>query len=111
MLTSGDLANIRAAMAEVRTDNEVSIALRRAETTLTAQMFRFAQKASSARSSGAGGQTAGLAESTAPATLLGKTDADVQIGDRFTYAGKIWRVIFVRPDRRTGTMCDLEATA
>jgi hypothetical protein len=111
MLTSGDLANIRAAMAEVRTDNEVSIALRRGETPLTAQMFRFAQKSSSSRSSGAGGQTAGMAESTAPATLLGAIGADVQIGDRFTHGGKVWRVIYVRPDQRTGTMCDLEATA
>lgn len=109
MLTSGDLASIRAAMTEVRTDNEVSIALRRGETTLAAQAFRFAQKSSGGRMSIAGGQTQGIGESSAPATLLGAVGADVQIGDRFTHAGKVWTVFYVRPDQRTGTMCDLEA--
>jgi hypothetical protein len=111
MLSSGDMANIRAAFGEMRTDNAVSIALRRGSTTLAAQSFRFALTGGATRNVATTRPAQGASESTAQGTLVGAITADVQIGDRFTSGGVVWRVIYVRPDRRAATLCDVEATA
>ena len=110
MLTSGDMESIRAAFDELRADNAASIALRRGTSTLSAQSFRFGLKGAGSRNTGAAPTPAGLAQTTAQGTLVGATTADVQIGDRFTSGGVVWQVIYVRPDRRAATLCDVEAT-
>lgn len=111
MLSSGDMANIRAAFTELRTDNAVSIALRRGSTTLAAQSFRFALTGGATRNVSVARPPQGVSDSTAQGTLVGATTADVQIGDRFAHGGVVWHVVYVRPDRRAATLCDVEATA
>ena len=42
-------------------------------------------------------------------TMLGGTDFDVQVDDRFTHDGVLCRVGFVHPNRRVAVTADAEA--
>lgn len=104
MITSADLDSMRADMSAIRADNAFEVVLRRNDVDLPAQNVRIAGGV-------AGGRVAGVQidERTAPMVLLGATDMDVQIGDRFTLHDTLFQVTFVRPDRRIATMVSAQA--
>lgn len=104
MLTSDDLASMRADMDAIRSDNAFDVVLRRGDVELPAQNVRIAGGV-------AGGRVAGVQidERAAPMVLLGAVDMDVQIGDRFTLHDTLFQVTFVRPDRRLATMVSAQA--
>lgn len=100
-----DRQNIADAFAEVRSDNERSIALRRGQTTLQAQQLRVAMAGSQART-----QEVPFDHAAGQAVLMGAADADVQPGDRFALAGSTYVVELVNPDRRFGLFATLTVT-
>lgn len=104
MLTSDDLSQMRADLLSVRDDNDVSIVIRRGETTLAAQTVRGARTGSGGPRSSPGGQ-----EARGGVVVLGSTGLDIQSGDRFTIGGVLYRVIFIRPNRTVATMAECEA--
>jgi len=104
LTTTADLARMRAELAELRGDNEVSIVIKRGNATLPAQPVRIARSGSGSVSDSAGGQQA-----TASVVVLGSVTFDVRPEDRFTVAGITYQVHFVRPNRRV--MVTAEAIA
>ena len=91
-----DWTAMAADLAEIRADNEVSVALRRGATTLAAQNVRIAQAGRQAAQLATGELEAALIE----ATVLGGTTLDIAPGDRFTVAGILYEVTAVAPNRR-----------
>jgi hypothetical protein len=107
MLNANDLAQMQSDMALIRSDNEVSVVLRRGTSTLAAQGVRISSGNSGSRASS--GQTQ---ESQAAIVMLGPMGMDIAIDDRFTLtvAGGpvLYRVTWIRPDRRFATMAHAE---
>ena len=104
MLTSADWARMAAGLAAVRGDNEVSITIRRGNTTLAAQKVRVARHGSSGRK-----DDGSTREVRSRMTLLGETTMDIQPDDRFDIAGQLYRVTSIRSNKRAGVMADIEA--
>jgi hypothetical protein len=104
VLNADDLTQMRADLLEVRDDNDVSIAIRRGGTTLSAQTVRIARTGRGGKRDSAGGQ-----EVRADVIVLGGTTLDIQVDDRFTVSGVLYRVIFVRPNRTVAVMAECEA--
>ena len=105
MLSSDDLAQMLADAAGIVADNTTSIAIRRGTVDLAAQSVRVAGagRASSQRDS-EGGQ-----ESRGAVHVHGASDLDIQVDDRFTISGVLYRVTFVKPSRLMGTVAVAEA--
>ena len=103
MLTSADWARMAAVNAEVMGDNAGTITLRRGTATVTGQAARVV-RAGGGRvlNSGEGG------EARADVVVLGGTALDIEVGDRFTYEGTLYRVKFVHPSRLAGTQAEGE---
>ena len=103
MLTDADRAAMRAGLAEVRGDREVSVTLRRGRTTLAAQSVRVAR-------SGTGRAMAadveGMEAALSMVTVLGSTSFDVQPADRFTLGGVLYEVVAVHPNRDAAVMAE-----
>lgn len=104
MLSADDLSRMQADLLSVRDDNDVSVVIRRGETTLAAQTIRIAR-------TGTGGprSSPGAAEARGSVVVLGSTSLDIQVGDRLTVGGVLYRVIFIRPNRTVATMAECEA--
>lgn len=105
LMTSGDWAAMQADLTAVRDDNAVSITIRRGATTLAAQSVRLARAGRANRPLRSEGGT----EATTAVTILGAPTLDIQVADRFTVAGLLYRVDYVNPNRRVRT--EAEATA
>lgn len=105
MISADDLAQMQADFGEIREDNDVSLVFRRGETTLPAQTVRIA------RSGGRGAFRSGQAseETRGQVIVAGETGLDVQVGDRFSYSGILYRVDFIRPNRTVDTVAEAEA--
>jgi len=88
--------------AQVRGDNEVSIVLRRGNTELAGQPVRIAGKGYSGKRS----QSDGAREVTDMVVVSGGTAFDVAIDDRFTHAGDLYRISYIRPNRRAGVTAE-----
>jgi hypothetical protein len=103
LLTDRTKARLRAVVERLP---QVDVALRRGNTTLAAQQFYLAPIPSKAtaqnRSDGGERQRGDMA-------MYGAIDADVQRGDRWTYQGTLFRVMFISPDRSVFTQVELEA--
>ena len=103
MLSAADYTAMAADLAAVRGDNPVSITLRRGATTVAAQTVRVARTSSAGRASGNRSE-----EHRGGVVILGSTTLDIQVQDRFTIAGAMYRVTIVRPNRRAGVMAEAE---
>lgn len=80
------------------------------ETTLDPQQFRlvpFKRRLTHGAASGSGGE--GRVASL-PYVLVGAHDADVQIGDYFSYNGLDYEVLSIEPNRRVRTAAELVET-
>jgi hypothetical protein len=89
-------------LRRVRAENEVSVALRRGETTLDAQSMRIEY-------AGARGfrlQSDAARQGQQAVFILGEPDMDIAADDRLTYGGVLFQVVFVQPNRLAATMAE-----
>lgn len=92
-------------MRAIRADNEVSVALRRDATTLTAQLMRIEY-------AGARGfrlQSDAARQANQAVFILGEPDMDIAIDDRLNYGNILFRVVFVQPNRLACTIAEAVA--
>lgn len=82
-----------------------ALTLRRGATTLGAQQakVRLENARGEPGTTGEAGE-----EARGRAVVWGARDMDVAVEDRFTLAGVLYRVTFVRPDRSVATFADCE---
>lgn len=92
-------------MRAIRTDNEVSVALRRDATTLTAQLMRIEY----AGVRGFRLQSDAARQSQQAVFILGEPDMDVAVDDRLTYSGVLFRIVFIQPNRLACTIAEAVA--
>jgi hypothetical protein len=105
MLNSDDWTQMASDLVDIRDDNVVSVVLRRGSSSLDAQSVRVAR--SGAR--GGARSSEGAEEQRGQVLVAGDTSLDIEVGDRFTYGGILYRVTFVRPNQRAGIMAEAEA--
>jgi hypothetical protein len=86
----------------IRAQNEVSLAIRRGTSTLTAQDMRI----EAAGSRGARLQSDAARAATQAVFILGEHDMDIQPEDRLTHEGKLIKVVFIQLNRRFGTIAE-----
>jgi hypothetical protein len=103
MLTDADLAQMQSDLAEVVTDREVEVTIRRGATTLDPQAVRLARKSSGSRR-----RSEASSETRGSVVVVGGVDFDVQPGDRFNANGLLFQVTFVRPNRDAAVVADAE---
>jgi hypothetical protein len=95
----------QADMRAIRKDNEVSLAIRRNETTLTAQLMRI----EIAGPRGWALQSDAARQAQQAAFILGEPDMDIAIGDRLNHANILFKVVFVQPNRLACTIAEAVA--
>lgn len=102
LLNASDIAAMQADLLAVRDDNDVSIVIRRAATTLAAQSVRVARAGTAAQRTDAGSAE----QWTQRVVVLGAVALDIATGDRFNVGGRLYEVEFVRPNRVAATMAE-----
>jgi hypothetical protein len=95
----------RKRMIIIRQRNEVSIAIRRGDTTLTAQDMRI----EIAGTRGYRLQSAAAREANQSIFILGAHDMDIAVEDRLTYNNILYRVVFIQPNRLAATIAEAVA--
>lgn len=101
MLNPQDWEEIARTRAAIRADRPATISLRRAETSLSAQEVRIARLSSGSLHRSEAGR-----ESRSGILVSGAPTLDIRLDDRFTLDGAVYRVVFVRPNRETGTQAE-----
>jgi hypothetical protein len=89
-------------LREIRAENEVSIAIRRGDTSLTAQVMRIEY-------AGARGfrlQSDAARQAAQAVFILGEPDMNIAVDDRFTYGNVLFQVAFVQPNRLAATIAE-----
>ncbi|MBN1814706.1 MAG: hypothetical protein JXA14_22895 [Anaerolineae bacterium] len=77
-------------------ENSTSITIRRGSGTLAAQTVRLESAGTTNREQRSGG----AAQMVGAIVVLGESDLDIQVGDRFNDAnGELYEVMFVEPNR------------
>lgn len=99
LMTLDDWAQLQSDLEAMRSDNAVSVALRRGATTLAAQEMRIAQAGRQAARLALGELEASILEMT----ILGDASLDIEPGDRLTVDGVLFEVTTVAHNRRAGT--------
>ena len=89
-------------MRAIRRDNEVSLAIRRAESTLSAQLMRI--EIAGSRAMMAMSDAARSAKQAA--YILGEPDMNIAVGDRLTHTGILLEVVFIQPNRLAATIAE-----
>ena len=92
----------QARMRKIRARNEVSLVIRRGDSSLSAQDMRiefsgvraFALQSDAARNA------------TQPVFILGEPDMDIQKDDRLTHDGKLIRIVFIQLNRLAATIAE-----
>lgn len=108
MLTTADLARMRADLAQIIADRSESVALRRGATTLPAQTVRVERADSrySRQQNSASGE-----ETRIGIVVVGDATLDIQKDDRFTLDGAAYRVLSVRPNDMMGIQAEAALVA
>ncbi len=106
MIDAADLEQMRADAELLRDDNPRTITIRRGAGALAEQSVRVVQPR---RGSVMLGQDSKV--TLGSLIVLGDQNLLIQPLDRFTLDGALYRVVFVDPDRRAGTIaqCTMEA--
>jgi hypothetical protein len=92
----------QARMRQIRARNEVSIAIRRGATTLSAQDMRIEY-------AGARGfrlQSDAARQAAQAVFILGEPDMDIAVDDRLTYGSVLFQVVFVQPNKLAATIAE-----
>lgn len=97
-----DWTQAAADMREIRAENEVSLAIRRGSSTLTAQLMRIEY----AGSRGFRLQSDAARAAKQAVFILGEPDMNIQTDDRLTFDGHVIEVVFVQPNRRAATIAE-----
>jgi hypothetical protein len=92
----------RERLRKIRQRNEVSVALRRGNSTVNAQLMRI----EIAGSRGFKLQSDAARQATQAVFILGEFDMDIERDDRLTYAGQLYQVVFIQPNRVGGTIAE-----
>lgn len=92
-------------MQAIIADNPISVALRRAATTLTAQTMRI----EIAGSRGMRLQSDAARQAEQAVFILGAYNMDIAIDDRLNYASVLYKVVFVQPNRLACTIAEAVA--
>ena len=108
MLTAADIARMKADVAEVIGDNEVSIIIRRGSSTLPAQTVRIERQG---QAKSVKGDTMSSEETKADIVVIGEEGLDIQKDDRFSIGGVMYKVLFRRPNEMIGVQAEAQATA
>ena len=95
-------AKITEQLRLVRAENEKSIAFRRADVEIAAQDMRVEYAGSRAFRL----QSDAARQASQAVFILGEPDMDVELEDRFTYGGILFRVVFVQPNRLAATIAE-----
>lgn len=103
-LTAADLAVIENDVAQLIAENPQSVAVRRGDITLPVQTVRVVKRSGSYRRA----STEGAREVRQAITVVGAKTLDLDIDDRFSVAGRLYRVNSVHPDRRAFTQAEAE---
>lgn len=98
MLTASDWQYMRDMAAKIRSDRSFDIEFRRGETTLEAQEVRVEAIARGSRL-----QTDAAREVDQAVVVFGAPDLDVQVEDRFTLDGKLYRIVDIAINRDIDT--------
>ena len=101
MLTSDDLTQMSTEGLELIGDNETAVTIRRGNTTLVPQSVRLLR-----RKTGVVSRTPQGTETRTGVLIMGAVDLDIQINDRFTTGGALYRVSYVQPDKRAATFAE-----
>jgi len=89
-------------MRAIRAENEVSLVIRRADSSLTTQLMRIEY-------AGARGwrlQSDAAREAQQAVFILGEPDMNIQPEDRLTFDGHVLKVVFVQPNRLAATIAE-----
>ncbi len=92
----------RERLRKIRARNEVSLQIRRGNTTLTAQSMRIEY----AGSRGARLQSDAARSAEQAVFILGEPDMDIQPEDRLTHESHLVRVVFIQLNRQFGTIAE-----
>ena len=92
-------------MRKIRARNEVSLPIRRGETTLTSQLMRIEY----AGSRGFRLQSDAARAAQQALYILGQPDMDIAVGDRLTYSNILLQVVFIQPNRFAATIAEAVA--
>ena len=105
MIGDDDIAQMQQTLEQMRRDHEVEITIRRGSTTLAPQPVRIARLGGQALTI----DTLGGKEFRARVVVVGSTTLDIRPDDRFNDEnGHLYRVIFVRPNRRAAVIAEAE---
>ena len=104
MINEDDLTKMQADLRAVRMDRTVSVILRRGSLALAEQSMRIARMGGGSQ----GKESATAGEQRGRVVILGATTLDIQVSDRLTVEGVLYRVTFVRPNRDAATMAEAE---
>lgn len=89
-------------MRAIRADNEQSIAIRRGDSTLSAQAMRVEMAGMRAQRL----MSDAARQSTQAAYVLGEPDMNIAPEDRFNWNGILFRVVFIQPNRLACTIAE-----
>lgn len=89
-------------MRAIRAENEVSLVIRRADSSLTTQLMRIEY----AGSRGWRLQSDAAREAQQAVFILGEPDMNIQPDDRLTFDGHVLKVVFVQPNRLAATIAE-----
>jgi hypothetical protein len=103
MLTSGDWAQMVLDAAALRGDNEETVTLLRGTATLTGQAARIVLN-----SGGRWAASGQAREARSGVLVMGGTALNIQVDDRFTRSGRLYRVRFVHPNRLARTVAEAD---
>jgi|SRR3990167_2062087 len=105
MLSADDLTQMQADAVIIRDDNDVSITIRRGSTTLAAQTVRLELLGAGRGQRVDAGPTQ---EYRSHVIVFGAPALNIQVEDRFTASGVLYRVIEVSPNRQAATQAQAE---
>jgi len=89
-------------MRAIRADNEEQIAIRRADSTLSAQAMRVEIAGMRAQRM----MSDAARQSSQALFILGEPDMDIAVEDRFNWNGYLIRVVFIQPNRLACTIAE-----
>ena len=103
MLSTADLAKMKADVLDVIGDHSASITIRRGNTTLAAQTVRVERVG---RSGSQQKDAAASDQTESRMVVVGDEDLDIALGDRFNALGFLCEVTAVHPNTQIGTQAE-----
>jgi hypothetical protein len=104
MMSAADWQRMREEMELVRRDRSIPVAFRRGETVLDEQECRVEAVGRGSRL-----QSDAAREAQIAVVIFGASDLDVELEDRFTEAGILYRVVSIAPNRDVDTQAEAVA--